>query len=137
MLRDVELKELVGPHTLSGVEFESAKVDPLEVGNDAVDSSNVMRFVLDGRILVATEDPDDGYRSMLGDLQEVAGPPVANSFSPVAVVGHMDPNHDILVLRLAATGEEVLRVGTEDFDGYYPCFEAWFDPRVLGEVGGT
>lgn len=130
MLRDVELKELVGPHTLSGVEFESAQVNSLEVGK-------VMRFVLDGRILVATEDPCDGYRSMLGGLQEVAGPPVANSFSPVAVVGNMDPNHNILVLRLAATGEEVLRVGTEDFDGYYPCFEAWFDPRVLGEVGGT
>lgn len=130
MLRDVELKELVGPHTLSGVEFESAQVTTFDVGK-------VVRFVLDGRILVATEDPVDGYRSMLGNLQEVAGPPVANSFSPVAVVGHMDPNHDVLVLRLVTTGEEVLCVGTEDFDDYYPCFVAWFDPTVLGEVGGT
>lgn len=122
----VALESLVGEHELSGVDFESVLDAP----------ANSIRFVLDGRIYVATEDENDGYRSSMESLVVVDGPPVANTFPPTRVVvshitaGEYDTN-DYLAFTDIANGQVVLEVGTENISDYYPGFVNHFYPDRL------
>lgn len=120
MSEQVQIEQLAGEHELSGVDHESVHVE----GDWS--AANAIRFVLDGRIYVATEDPDDGYRSSMRSLEIVAEPPVANTFAPVKVVGRV--RGEVLELIDAANGAVVLEVGTDDADDYYPCFVNHFFP---------
>jgi hypothetical protein len=130
MSTKVELETLVGEHELSGVDFEEVKASD-RYNEDA----NVIRFVLDGKIHVATEDPSDGYRSSLRDVEIVDGPPVTNMFGPVKVVGSALPNgdyvNDCIQFRDAANGEVILEVGTMNTDDYYPWFVGKFHPERM------
>ena len=59
----MELKDLVGEHELSGVDTTTERVKPYG------DYYEVVRFVIDGKTYKATEDPNDGYRSYLKELE--------------------------------------------------------------------
>lgn len=114
-----QLEDLLGGHKLSGVDFSQDK--------DAA----AMHFVLDGKTYSAVEDPDDGYRSMLGTLIE-SQLPVKNKFPACNVVGTWKADGDELVVLLdCKTGKPVLEVGTDYSDDYYPCFIANFVPENM------
>jgi hypothetical protein len=121
---EVEFKSLVGQHKLTGVDNEQVRID------GDWDDANVLRFVLNGKIYVATENPDDGYRSSLRSLEIVDGPPVKNTFKAVRVEARISDGRDEDVLELVdmKNGEVILRVGTENCCDYYPSFVADFMP---------
>ena len=114
---EVTLDSLVGEHLFSGSDCE---------GPDC--AANVIRFVLDGRIYMAVEDENDGYRSALGTLAVVDDPPVTNSFEPIRVVVRMATwsGDDYIEVIDVANGKTVLEVGTDEADDYYPSFIATF-----------
>jgi hypothetical protein len=136
----IALESLVGEHELSGVDFESVEREGSYGG-----PANSIRFVLDGRIYVATEDENDGYRSSMESLTVVDGPPVTNTFpSTRVVVSHITTGtyetNDYLAFTEIANGQVVLEVGTENVSDYYPGFVNHFFPDRLSanaEKGGA
>lgn len=123
-----ELKELLGPHTLTGCDTD-------RVIKGKYEDCRTVDFVLDGRTYTALEDPNDGYRSYLGELLE-SSQPVKNTFPACLVTGEQRKNdeyHDcnIIDLRDTTTGKVVLSIGTDYYDDYYPCFVGEFDPTAM------
>jgi hypothetical protein len=132
-------KDLLGQHELSGVDH----LYPDASDNFAAD---VLRFTLDGVHYLATEDPDDGYRSMLGSFEVVSEGPV-NRFDPIPVVLSVDresydaAEYDLerftgmLTMRDARNGQVILEVGTKDWDDYYPyCVMRWMPEAIAASA---
>ncbi|MHA1962854.1 MAG: hypothetical protein ACW99U_21910 [Candidatus Thorarchaeota archaeon] len=130
-MNTVELEDLVGMHVLSGVDRVTITPGVLEYEYRYEDSA-VLNFVLDGKVYSAVEDGNDGYRSMLGEVQVSEGR-LQNEFEPVGVLAVMrDDNYtEILDFYDVENGKLVLSVGTENTDDYYPWFVAEFEPRNL------
>ena len=130
----MELKDLVGKHVLDAVDFETIQV---KTWGDQFESANCIRFRLDGVVYIAVEDPDDGYRSCLGELKVAKGVAMTNVFPKVRVVGKhrtvgkYNGKDDILELVDSKTGEVILEVGTDDIDDYYPGFVSHFRPEAM------
>lgn len=124
----VELQSLVGRHTLCGVD-QGIRLGNLVSFDRDVDS-DTLRFNLDGRVYLAVEDPEDGYRSCMDELY-IVDEEVVNSFPPCPVLARMEGDEDILELIDTGTGKTVLRVGTDSSDGYYPFFVAEFHPENM------
>jgi hypothetical protein len=122
---EVEFKDLLGKHDLSGVDYIDIEADG--------EPAQQCRFVLNGVTYTATEDPSDGYRSCLGTLKATPGRSVANTFKPCRVdaVLSPEPTEDCLVFHDANTGLEILRIGTHNDDDYYPSFVANFQPQHM------
>ena len=126
----MELKELIGEHKLSGVEFG-------EVKDDYYSDSTVIHFILDGIVYSAVENPSDGYRSSLREIfinknRNV----VKNKFEPVEVLATMRKdshyeNNDVLDFYDIKTSKIVLSVGTKNYDDWYPSFVANFNPENM------
>lgn len=126
---DLELKDLVGTHSLSGVDFDNQEVKDW---GDSFVLSQVIRFTLSRKTYVACENPDDGYRSTMRWIR-LSEKPCATRFSPVKVVGSMkEGNNTTIEFRHSKTGEVVLEVGTDNQDDYYPWYVASFYPEKLG-----
>lgn len=137
----MELRDLVGKHTLSGVDRIT------EEKRDRWDDHNpeVLRFELDGVLYGAVEDPNDGYRSAMRELKVYKGRP-ANTFDPVQVeavyreryaeqTGWSVEACDLL--DLVYNDQVILSVGTRNTDDYYPFFVAYWNPEPLGMVNNT
>ncbi len=100
--------------------------------------AQVIKFRLNGKIYIATEDPSDGYRSYLGSLIE-AGPDetMRNVFPPVKVRAEQGKGtHGYGVSETTAfidvvTDKLVLEIGTYNTDDYYPSFADYFDPTAM------
>jgi hypothetical protein len=128
----MELKDLVGEHRLSGVDYTTAPKDSEWADRD----SQVCRFELDGKTYMAIEDPSDGYRSSMRDIRESAERPV-NRWRPCRVLASMSERsqygerEEVLELRDMKTGRTVLRVGTSNVGDYYPSFVSEFTPEAL------
>ena len=110
--QDITLKDLVGKHYLSGVEFD---------GNNII-------FVLNDIAFIAKEDPQDGYRSCMERLDIYNGI-VKNKFEDVEVDAKLEG--EILSLIDCDNKKEVLRVGTDQNDSYYPFFVNEWIPQNL------
>ena len=125
----MELKDLVGEHVLTGVDFTEEK----STDTWGADISNVCRFVLDGIIYTAIEDPEDGWRSSMKELVVGSAKPMTNTFEAHRVVCSMRDAHDddILVVVDAVTGKTVLEVGTSSVSDWYPCFVSDYHPENL------
>lgn len=124
----MELKDLCGMHELSGVDT-GAYTDLDFHGYNCY--ANYIRFRLDGVTYEAVEDPDDGYRSYMGEIKETHEK-IRNTFPPVKVNCVMDkePN-DILIMRDDLNGKEILYVGTNYEDDYYPiCTFIWMPENM-------
>ena len=119
----MELKDLVGRHWLSGVDFETEK----DTGYDKNDAQ-VINFILDGETYTATEDPSDGYRSCLSDIYK-SRKRIKNSFYSIEVIGSMDD--EIIEFKAIQNEKIVLSVGTANSDDYYPSFVANFIPENI------
>lgn len=101
------------------------------------ENCSAIRFKLDGVVYVAIEDPNDGYRSYLGELK-VDTKEITNAFTGVEVKGVYKEQSeeyfqscDILTLVDTTTNEVVLSVGTDNNDDYYPWFVAQFNPAAM------
>lgn len=129
----VTLDSLVGEHTLDGVDFDTEEVEEY-FGGPFCDAS-VVRFRLDGKVYLAIEDPDDGYRSRMKKLVIFPSKEMLNVFPPVRVLAMKRRDsvyeNDILDLIDVVTGKPVLEVGTHDVDDYYPYFVAIFNPQNM------
>jgi hypothetical protein len=134
IVTEVTLESLVGEHELSGVDMTEENIEG-QWNKERTYHGNVCRFVLDGKVYTALEDEDDGYRSSLRSLTE--GGAVSNLFAPQRVLCSMQTEgkhggvDDILVMRDVVTGKEVLSVGTDNTDDYYPSFVANFHPENM------
>ena len=116
----MELKDLVGKHILQGIELGT---EPADQGFWSVDS-NFILFALDGVTYKATENPDDGYRSYLNDLEIVDKKPHIK-IPDVEVVGIMredddSEKNDVIEFRDVNNGRCVLAIGTGNTYDYYP-----------------
>lgn len=133
-IKSVELKDLVGEHILSGVDFLSELTN--KDWRPENEHCQVIRFCLDGKIYTAIEDPDDGYRSCMDDIFIDEDASMKNTFEGVKVravweMGDGRETSNILALIDAETGEAVLEVGTGNTSDYYPYFVASFHPEAM------
>ena len=130
----MELHELTGKHFLSGVEMGTETF----VGFwGREETRSFVKFTLDGVHYMATEDPDDGYRSYCEEIR-VSDTAPKFTFPPVEVIGTMMPDNmvwhetnDVLVLMDALTEKSVLEVGTENTNDYYPCCHFEYHPENM------
>lgn len=137
----IELKDLVGTTILLGCEWGKADLVRYGTGSQTVD---VIHFQLGPTTYSMYEDPDDGYRSHLGEIK-VDQHEIRNTFAPCIVVcthkqsvkrypeeedGH-EKEVDILEIRCAETGKLIIEVGTDNADGYYPSCVMSFNPENL------
>lgn len=126
----MELNELVGLHELTGVDFNTESVESYGVFEDC----NTINFVLDGKTYTAVEDPEDGYRSAMGEIK-VSDFKVSNLFAPIRVFASMRvtkyDDSDILDFHDLKNGKVVLSVGTDYSDSYYPSYVADFTPENM------
>lgn len=140
----MELIDLVGPHKLTGVSRQNIA----NAGHYGDAYAERISFTLDGITYTATEDPEDGYRSSMGDIVATEGTVLPHSFAPVdVVVAHIAKGqpgafrdadtHDYIEIRRADNDALVLTVGTQNTDDYYPYFVCEFDATALGIVGET
>ena len=133
----MELKDLVGEHELSGVD---TTIERVKQYGGYYEDCEVVRFVIDGKTYKATEDPDDGYRSYLKEL-EVTNEKVTNSFPPQKVIGKMKDDsdwekNDTIQFIDTTTGEVVFEVGTDNTDDYYPyCVLRWSPENLVINAG--
>lgn len=130
-MEETTLEKLIGKHTLSGVD---EVVERIEQYSDYYEDCEVIRFVLDGKTYTASQDPEDGYRSSMKEIM-VSDDKVINTFPPVEVIGKMQHDdysfNDVLELYNINTGKLILAVGTENYDDYYPCWVADFNPEAM------
>jgi hypothetical protein len=139
MVDQVDLDSLVGEHVLDAVDTFSESIK--QYGNHFEDCS-IIRFRIDGTVYTAIEDPDDGYRSSLGQLFVSTDEPMKNVFPSVRVLGRKKENersaiHDTLQFVDVVSGEVVLEVGTDNTDDYYPWFVSsfWPDRMAVNQSG--
>lgn len=122
----MELKHLVGLALLDAVDFYSDS-----------NEYQVCRFRLDGLVYVAKEDVDDGYRSMMSELFISKDSDMKNVFPERLVYCEMEAgDNDILNIYDTETKQVILSVGTSNFDDWYPCFVAHFDPTAMAKPRG-
>lgn len=122
-----ELQDFVGRHLLQGVDFEEAKV----TSYDGEEDSQHIRFKIDGKIYVAVEDPEDGYRSSMKEIF-LSTEKMKNEFKGQKVVGtYQGDERKVIEFRSEKTRKVVLEIGTDNNDEYYPSFVAFFAPENL------
>jgi hypothetical protein len=134
-IKTVKIDDLLGTHILTGVETDYAQV-PAAFGI-GTDRANVIRFILDGIIYSVFEDPNDGYRSSMGDI--FIDGEVKNVFDPVEVVCEKKAddeheNFDVLLMINPLISKVVVEFGTENIGDYYPSFVGSFYPVYLTEA---
>lgn len=114
------LKDLIGLHVLSGAEF-----------SESLEDANRFSFILDGVVYSAVEDPEDGWRSSMKELQ-VNQVVVNNVFAGQQVFCTLrQEDTNILDCYDIQTTLLVLSVGTDYSDSWYPSFIAEFTPENM------
>lgn len=134
----MELSDLIGKHNLAGVDMWIVPFK--EEWQERYQDAQAILFELDGVSYQAIEDPEDGYRSMMREIQPVGILP-NNRFAPVEVLAVMRLaevryGNDILDMYDTITGKLVLSVGTDHNDDYYPSFVAEFTPENMAPNQG-
>ena len=117
------LEHLTGYHILTGY----------CAGYNHIDGTNEGYFTLDGVTYVATEDPEDGYRSSLRAIRITDYLPSGYIHIPPTKVlctisDADDPHHLLLISDVRNNHELVMEIGTLEADDYYPCFQFWVNP---------
>lgn len=137
--KQVKLEDLVGRHMLDvAMVMSRLPVDD----DDWSEEVDVMSFGMDGKTYTATEDADDGYRSMLGSLEVedghttaiLSGTHIEREVEIKYFSKYPDTkpcNHewcDIIRIIDVQTKHIWLELGTDHSDKYYPfCIMRWSD----------
>ena len=128
----MELKDLVGIHKLSGVDYvpSTRNKEPYDYyGNDIL-------FCLDGITYLITEDEDDGYRSYMTEL-EITDRQIKNVFSEQTVeCKYIDKDRECNetsdILQIYSLDEKmILEIGTGNTDDYYPYTVFNYNPENM------
>lgn len=131
----MELNELVGEHILSGIETGTKQIE----GFWGEETCNFVKFTLDGVTYLALEDPDDGYRSYMEELQIVEERckfPLPN-VKVICVMRKSEEEYgfhqedDILSFIDAISRKEILAIGTANTDDYYPWCVMEYYPQNM------
>ena len=90
------------------------------------------------RFFLAMEDPEDGYRSALGDLYQrwVRKEDFQSGMEPLKGTMTIAPDGE-QVMFTSSEGKELLVIGTDMSDDYYPSFVSDWDPPERAEEGTT
>lgn len=107
-------------------------------------------FCVNGLTFTAMENPEDGYRSSLGVIIERSGNHCKNRFPAAALSFRMDGSFpegaardellsvgssaDLISLTHPDLPHEILSVGTEDANDYYPSFSSYFSPELYTQA---
>ncbi len=131
------LSDLVGVHTMTGIETGTVK---RENWWDGEDICNYVKFRLDGVTYMAVEDPNDGYRSCCREL-EIVDEECKTKLPDILVECKMrDDFHDNIfgtekndILEFYDTNNKqmFMAVGTGNTNDYYPYFAFEYMPEVL------
>lgn len=127
----MKLKDLIGKHILSGIE-----VGKKIVGNYGYEElCNYIKFTIDDTTYMALEDPDDGYRSYMRELI-IVKEECQTKLPNISVCCHMKENSDyeynnILVFVDVNSGKEILEIGTENYDDWYPYCVLEYHPENM------
>lgn len=134
----MELKDLEGKHIFTGVELGTTKIINFWNKEQEV---NYVKFELDGITYMAIEDPDDGYRSYMSDLQTEEVAPLIHKMQPIAVLcKHKTEGYNafgwkekdnLLEFIDIENGNVFLTIGTADIDDYYPLCVFDYVPENL------
>ena len=111
--QEFDLSHFIGKHILTGVD------------TDSIDGASALRFTLDGVTYLAQENPDDGYRSMLGSIQ-LSDKPTKNNFPPCEVICKWVEQDSLIEFTDTTTNEAVMVLGTDWSDDYYPLSNLYF-----------
>lgn len=127
----MKLEDLIGMHSFSGIDFGDEKYKDW---SGMEDDRQYVVFIIDGKSILASENPDDGYRSMCNEL-ELTDRDVKNTFPPQRVFCKMKDggyyNHSVLELYNPDTAQLIMAIGTENYDDYYPCFHFEYLPQNM------
>lgn len=128
----MNFEDLVGNHILSGVEEKLIEISDCW-GNV---STNSIIIQLDGKNYAFIEDPDDGYRSYCRDPEEVAQEPKYKLPNiPVNITVFEEGNgwaiDRYLIFTDINNDKEILRIGTQDYNDWYPCCRFEWHPENL------
>lgn len=91
-----------------------------------------VRIILNGIVYEFTEDIEDGYRSYMCD-PKVVNKRVINTFPPVSVEIKVDSRDFFSGITAydVFTKEEVLEIGTDHYEQYYPVAISYWNPEGL------
>lgn len=121
MTKVVDYIDLVGTHYLTGFDVSTEK----NTGYFSDRYCDAFIFELDGITYKAIEDPDDGYRSYLGNFM-IVKEQCKNKIPTHKVIGKLNTSSDIIDFYDYITKENVLSIGTDHSDNYYPfCIMEW------------
>jgi hypothetical protein len=126
----MELKNLVGKHVLSGIEMGMCccSYNPYE-------NCGYIKFTLDGITYKAVEDPEDGYRSYMEELQ-IVDEMCKTKLPNIEVFCCMKEENeyredDVLVFYDLTNGKRFLEIGTQNINDYYPYCVMDYQPGNL------
>ena len=127
----MELKDLVGLHVLQGIEVGTTKLKRF-----FYDECNFVKFTLDGVTYLALENPDDGYRTYMEELEIVDEPckfalPDINVLCKMREQGKYTAGDNVLSFVDVKCGKEILAIGTENNDDYYPLCIMEYKPENM------
>ena len=80
------------------------------------DNCSTVSICLNKKWYTFTEDPDDGYRSMLGSVEITPKPSNAVELPKIRVTAQSDGD----IVTFLEKGNVVMTFGTDDVDDYYP-----------------
>ena len=123
--KTINVEDFNGTALLSGVEEN-------EIPSGDLDATTIS-FILDSVVFTATEDPSDGYRSMLKDITFSFDKKLRNTFRPIEVELKFTDTESSQILRIRDVKSKkfVLEIGTKDTDDYYPMFIGRWNPKNL------
>ena len=135
MVMEVEIMEqrkLAGKHVLSGI--ETGQVER-ETWGYRTELHGYVKFTLDGVTYMAEEDPDDGYRSYMKDLV-IVEEPCKIRIPEVPVICRMESGGNckkanVLTFIDAENGKDILAIGTDYSDEWYPCCVMRYMPENM------
>lgn len=130
----MELEKLTGKHILSGIELGQKEVRD----SWGYTIGNFVKFTLDGVTYIALENPDDGYRSYMEEL-EIVDEVCKTKLPDIEVVcsmrhdhtAHLGQDDDILSFVDANNGKEILAIGTANTNDYYPYCVFEYTPENM------
>ena len=128
----MELKDLVGKHLLQGIELGT---EPNPGQWRTFETREFILFTLDRVTYKAIEDPDDGYRSYMEDLEIVEEVP-RTSIPDVEVLGTMRApskweDNDVIEFLDTKNGLPILAIGTGNTNDYYPYCVLEYTPENM------
>lgn len=136
----ISLQDLTGRHILTGWGREMGSISYRRITSARPEyTPEKFYFTLDGITFVAEEDPDDGYRSLLGSIHNLDVVPelLPQSYTQIPYVevvcdfGILPQHEEILYMDDAVTGKTIVELGTDYTDNYYPCFIANIYPENI------